>query len=225
MECGGEGEKIPSGLPCPDCPSKPAGVLRRHDYYLRNFKTDVVDTKIKITRLCCSKCRITHACLFPCLIPHSRYSAEYVGKLVAPYFVEQKSCEQIGWEGTEEEGEGHRHLVHEKVTRICEKQDWIANVAEKEEQKSGESLWKRKEPEPEGECPNGRKVKSEGKKKALTRVRAALVKLRERTGQELEALIGLLHETSMQLSAPVSLLSLAKVSVVRTTHKWGNALF
>lgn len=228
MEIGGQGEEIPSGLPCPVCPSKPSGRLRKHAYYLRSFKSFKSvngNGKIKITRLRCSKCKKSFACLFPCIVPHSSYSAEALGELVTPYFFEDKSCEQIGWEASGEEGEGHRHLVHRLVEGLCQKEDWIAGVAEKQVLKQGESLWRRKEPEPEEACGNVGRVRSQKKRAALNRVKTALMKFRDSTGQALEAIISLLHELSMELRAPFSLLSQAKEVLVRTTHKRGNALF
>jgi hypothetical protein len=226
VECGGQGEKIPSGLPCPDCTSKPIGRLRKHAYYLRSFE-DIEKTKIelKITRLRCSKCKKSHACLFPCLVPHSSYSADSVGKLVAPYLFEGKSCERIGWEVSIEGKKGHKHLVYRLVGRLCQKQDWIIGFVEKHILRQGESVWGRKEAEPEKDCDSGRRVRSAEKKAALNKVGAALIRFRESTGQALEAVIGLLHQVGMQSSAPFSLLSAAKVLLVRTTHRRGDALF
>lgn len=158
-------------------------------------------------------------------MPHSSYSAEALGALATRYFFEDKSCERIGWETSGDEGEGHRHLVYRLVERLCQKEDWIAGMAEKQVLKQGESLWRRKEPEPEVSCGNARRVRSKTKKAAMNRVKAALIKFRESTGQAIETAVGLLHEFSMQLSAPFSLLSQAKVAVVRTTHKREDALF
>ncbi|MGH2506528.1 MAG: DUF6431 domain-containing protein [Ktedonobacteraceae bacterium] len=226
MSCGGEGLEIPSGLRCPNCPGPVAGWLWILAYYLRSFKDFTgTDIRIKITRLRCSKCRVTHACLFPCLVPHSSYSAEALGQLATSYFFEEKSYEKLGWETSEDEGEGHRHLVYELVARVCRKQDWVAGFVEREAQSAGESVWRRKEPEPLKECVNAYKARSKAKRAALGNVRALLLKFREGCKQEMEALIGILHQVSMQLKAPFSLLSLAKVQVVRTAHLRGDALF
>lgn len=226
VECGGEGEKIPSGLPCPDCGGSPCGRLRKHAYYVRSFE-DIEKVKIKLTilRLRCSKCKKSHACLFPCLVPHSRYSADSLGKLVTPYFFEDTSCERIGWEVSIEGNKGHRHLVYRLLERLCQKQDWITGFVEKQVLKRGESLWKRKEPEPEEECDSASRVRSAEKKEALNKVKAALMKFRESSEPALEAVVSLLHQGSMQLSKPFSLLSAATVVLVRTTHKRGDALF
>lgn len=226
VECGGQGEKIPSGLPCPDCTSKPVGRLRKHAYYLRSFEDiEKVKIELRITRLRCSKCKKSHACLFSCLVPYSSYSADSLGKLVTPYFFEDKSCERIGWEVSITGQKGHRNLVYRLVQRLCQKQDWITGFVEKQVLGRGESLWKRKEPEPEKECDSGRRVRSAEKKAALNKVKAALMKFGESAGGALETVVGLLHQGSMQLSAPFSLLSVAKVVLVRTTHKRGEALF
>jgi hypothetical protein len=200
--------------------------LWRHGSFLRSFES-VAGSKIPIwiLRLCCSNCEATHACLFPCLVPGSSYSAESLGKLVGPYFFEKKSCDGLGWESRLEEGEGHRHLVHKVVDGICEKQERIESFVEKEVQKSGESLWKRKEPEPETPCPNAKKARTERKKAALTRLRAVLEKFREQSGREVETLVSFLHETSMQLRAPFSLLSRAKVRVFVSPQNRGEVLF
>jgi hypothetical protein len=226
VECGGQGEEIPSGLPCPDCSSKPYGRLRKHGYYLRNFQS-IERSKILLTilRLRCSKCKKSHACLFPCLIPHSSYSADALGKLVIRYFFEDKSYERIGWEASAEEGEGHRHLIYRQVARLCLKQDWITGFAQKQVLRKGESLWKAKKPKPEEECDSARRVKSQKKRAAMNKVKAAVMRFRESTGQALEKVVGVLHQASMQLRAPFSLLSEAKVALVRTTQKRGDALF
>ena len=193
---------------------------------MRNFLSiEKVKVLLRILRLRCSRCKKSHACLFPCLVPHSSYSAKALGELVVRYFFEDKSCEAIGWEASSEEGEGHRHLVYRLVEGLCRKEDWIARVAEKQVLEQGESLWKRKEPEPEEACSNARRVRSETKKAAMNRVKAALMKFRESTGQALETIVSSLHEVSMQLSAPFSLLSQAKVAPVKIPHKRGKALF
>lgn len=226
VECGGQGEAIPSGLPCPDCRGKPIGRLRKHAYYLRSFEDiEKVKIELRITRLRCSKCKKSHACLFAFLVPHSKYSAESLGKLVTSYLFEGKSCERVGWEVSLEEGKGHIHLVHSLMERLCRKQDWITGFVEKQVLRQGESLWKRKEPEPEKECDSGRRVRSAEKRAALNKVRVALMKFGESTGQALEAVVGILHQCSMQLNAPFSLLSGATVMLVRATHKRGDALF
>lgn len=226
MECGGGGKEIPRCLPCPDCSGKPVGRLWKHGSFLRSFKS-VAGGKVAIwiRRLCCSKCEATHACLFPCLVPGSSHSAESLGKLVTSYFFEKKSCEQLGWEASGEEGEGHKHLVHGVVEGVCEKEERLERLVEKEVQKSGESLWKRKEPEPEVACPNAKKVRSAEKKAKLTRMRAVLEKLREQSGREVETLVSFLHERSMQMRAPFSLLSRAKVRVFMSPQNRGDALF
>lgn len=227
VELGGEGKEIPTSLPCPDCQTKPVGRLRKHANYLRGFTLAVGGgrIKVKITRLRCSKCKVTHGCLFECLVPHSRYGAEALGRLATQYLFEDKSYEEIGWEKSAEEGEGHRHLIYSLVERLCRKEDWISAQAEKQVLKRGESLWRRKEPEPEEPCKNAGKARSEKKAAAMNRVKAAVKKFKEGTGQALETVVGSLHQISMQLSAPFSLFSAAKVAVVRTTHKRGEALF
>jgi hypothetical protein len=226
VDIGGGGKEIPSGLPCPDCPSRPSGCLRRHAYYFRNFKNlDDIKILLKILRLCCSKCKSSHACLFPMLVPRSSYSASALGKLVTPYFFEDKSAEKIGWEASVEEGQGHRHLVQGLVDRLCEKQDWIAGFIEKQIQRAGESLWKRKEPEAEEQSPNAQKVRSKEKSAALSRVQEMLLKFKESSRHELDSLVEILHQVSMQMKAPFSLLTRAKVMVIKTTHKRGKALF
>jgi len=159
------------------------------------------------------------------LVPHSRYSADALGELATQYIFEDKSYDGIGWERSAEEGEGHRHLIFRLVERLCQKGDWITTVAEKQVLKKGETLWKRKEPEPAEACVNADKARSREKKAAMNRVKAAVTKFRESTGQALEAVMSSLHEMSMQLRAPFSLFSAAKVAVVRTTHKRGDALF
>ena len=88
-------------------------------------------------------------------------------------------------------------------SRLCEKEDWIAGVAEKQALKQGQSLWRRKEPEPEVACGNARRIRSEKKKAAMNRVKAVLIKLRKRTGQAHETGVSLLHGISMQLSTVV----------------------
>lgn len=225
VECGGQGEEIPTGLPCPGCRSKPGSCLWKHGYYLRIFiSIGESETKIKITRLRCPLCNKTYSCLFPCLVPHSSYSTDSLGKLVTPYFFEDKSCAQIGWEASDGEGEGHRHLVHSLVERLCEQLDWITSFVEKQTQRQGESLWRRKEPEPEAECSNARRVKSKEKKAALTRVKAVLMKFKENSEHRIENLVCVLHRAGLQLRAPFSLLTRAKVMFVKTTHDWGNTL-
>lgn len=181
--------------------------------------------KVRITRLRCSKCNVTHACLYPCLVPHSRYSAEAVGELATQYLSEDKSYEQVGWEKSADEGEGHRHLVYRTIERLCQRAEWIIGMSEREQLKQGESLWRRKKPEPEDPCLNARKARSKEKAEALDRVKAAVKKFRDTTGGALEGVVGSLHEMSMQLLAPFSLFSAATVTLVRTTHKRGDALF
>lgn len=226
MECGGGGKDIPSCLPCPDCRVKPAGRLWRHGSYLKSFiSVDASNISIRILRLCCSICTVTHACLFPCLVPGSSHSGEALGELITPYFFVEKSCERLGWEASPEEGKGHRQMVYRMVERLCQKREWIERFVEKQVQGSGESLWQRKEPEREEECPNAKKVRTKEKRAALTRVRALLEKLREQSGKEVGKLVGFLHEASMQLRAPFSLLSRAKVLVFMSPHDEGDGLF
>jgi hypothetical protein len=55
-----------------------------------------------------------------------------LGKLVTSYFFENKSCEQLGWETSGEEGEGHKHLVHGVVAGVCEKEERLESFVEKE---------------------------------------------------------------------------------------------
>ena len=133
----------------------------------------------------------------------------------------------MGWEASGEEGEGHRHLVHTVIQRICDNEDRIASLVEKEVQKSDETLWRRKEPEPEPEavCPNAKRARSEEKEAKLTRMRAVLEKFRQESGHEVETLIGFLHKATMQLRAPFSLLSRAKAMVFMSPHDRGKALF
>ena len=227
VEIGGEGKEIPTGLLCQDCPAKPAGRLRKHANYLRSLTLAVGGDRIvlKITRLRCSKCKVTHACLFPCLVPHGGYSTQAVGQVAAQYLSEDKSYEQVGWERSAEEGEGHRHLVYRTIEHLCQRAEWIIGMAEKQQLNKGESLWRRKEPDPEEPCSNARKARSKEKAAALNLVKAAVKKFKDSTGEALEAVISSLHEMSMQLRAPFSLFSAAKVVVVRTTHKRGDALF
>jgi hypothetical protein len=143
---------------------------------------------------------------------------------VTPYFFEDKSLEVIGWEASSEEGQGHRHLVHSVVARLTKALDWITNFVEKERLSLGESLWKRKGPEPQEDFPGADRVRSQEKKDSLTRLKAVLMQFKENSKHEAGELIWKLHSAAMQSREPFSLLTRAKAVIVSTPHQWGNAL-
>lgn len=224
--CGGEGKEIPSGLPCPEPRSLSCRLLQKLGRYVRSFKTsDGVKVQISIQRLYCPGCGVSHACLFPCLIPGSGYAAETLGELVVPYLFERKSYEEIGWEMEEEEGQGHKHLVHSVLERLLEKLDWILSFVEKQALRYGGSLWRRKNPERPNEAEEPFKVKSKEKNEALKSLKTALMKFGERSGQKMEKLVCQLHAEAMQSREPVSLLARPRCALVNAPHERGNAPF
>lgn len=226
MELGGEGKKIPSGLPCPCCTSKPVGRLGRHGSYVRTFKSLVgTDKKMPVLRLLCPKCETSHACLFENWLPYKRYSSESQAELVEPYFCEKKSYEQLGWEVSADESEGHRHLAFTIVARLCEMREWIRSFVEQQRHKLEASLWKREEPEPPGSCPNTYKAKTMEKGAALNQVREALMKLKKLSGGRQGSFFGLLHRDGMGLRTPVSLLTWTRAIRIFTPQNWGYGLF
>jgi hypothetical protein len=159
----------------------------------------------------CTKCGGSQSCLFELLVPHSVHSPEYTGRLVATYLSEEKSYDAVGWEESADEGEGRRNLVYRAVKRLCEKQEWITSFVERRGLKTGESMWRRKEPEPEEDCANAEKAKNETKRNALNQVKRALVKLLQIIKEEkMETAIEELHRASMLLAEPFSLLTWAE---------------
>ncbi len=226
VECGGEGKEIPSGLPCPCCNSRPYVRLRKHGRYMRLFES-VGGSKIPIwiQRLYCPVCDKTHACLFPCLVPGSSYSADSLGELVAPYILEDKSYEELGWSVSPDEGSGHRHLIYGIVERLCERLDWVTGFVAKQVLKRGDSLWKRNEPEPLEELGSTKRVRAKDKREMLTRLKAVLMKFKRAGEYETQELISKLHQASMQARAPFSLLTRPRAALVSAPHQRGNALF
>lgn len=226
MELGGEGKEIPRGLPCPSCTSKPVGRLRRHASYIRTCKSfSALSIQTTVLRLWCPKCETSHACAFEQLLPYRRQPTESLAQLVEPYFFEEKSYEQLGWEVSADEGEGHRHLAFRLVARLCEMREWITSFIERQRHKLQGSLWRREEPEPQEVCPNAYKAKLVQKKAALNQVREALEKFRKLSGGKRESLIGLLHEASRGLRTPFSLLTCTQVVRLYPPQNWGDALF
>lgn len=226
MELGGEGKKIPSGLPCPNCPSKPLGRLQRLGTYLRTFKSlSGSDILLPVLRLHCPKCDVSHACLFEHWLPYQRYSSEAQARLVESYFFEETSYEHLGWQVLAEEGAGHRHLSWEIVARLCEMCEWITSFVERQRHKLEAWLWKRDEPDLPDKCPNAYKARTKRKKTALNQAREALEKLKKLSGGKQESLIRLLHEAGMGLRTPVSLLTCTRVKGILTPHNRGDTLF
>ena len=212
VELGGEGKKIPGGLPCPVCTSRPAGALGRHGSYLRTFKSfSGPNQTMSVMRLLCSKCGTSQACLFEHWLPYKRYSSESQAQLVEPYFLEEESYDQLGWQVSTDEGEGHRHLAFTVVARLAEMCEWITSLVERQRHKHEAWLWKREEPEPPGNCPNAYKAKTAKKQAALNQVKEALVKLKKLSGGKQESMIELLLQIGMGLRTPVSLLTCARV--------------
>lgn len=213
-------------MACPNCVSKPAGRLQKHGTYVRSFKRlSGSTTKFKVARLRCAKCKVTHACLFEYLTPYSRYCTESLEQLAEPYLSEKTSYEQVGWAGCSEEGEGHRNLAFGVVKRLCEMREWITRFVEGQRNKAEKWLWQREEPDPGGDSPNADKAKSADKRAALNQVSEALVKLKKIIGGQHENLIGMLHQVSMGLRSPFSLLTSTKVKRVRGPHNSGYGLF
>jgi hypothetical protein len=148
--------------------------------------------------------------LFDFLTPHSQSSAIAFGELIAKYLSEETSYEKVGWTTSDEEGKGHRNKVFNAINQMCKNGEWITSFVEREHQKSGESLWRRKEPEPDEECPNAPKARIAGKRTALKQLRAALEKYMRIGDLTMEIVIGELHGASMLLATPFSLLTQAK---------------
>lgn len=204
MEFGGLGKEIPHDLACPQCQ---VGRLHRHDDFLRPFE----GKQIRINVLRCSKCGKSQACLFDFLVPCSADTPEALGEQAARYLTEEKSYEQAGWESSQEEGEGQRSQIFRVIESLCRKHNWIVAYLEKLQLKPAESLWKRKEPEPEEECPNAHKARSPEKRKRLNQLRAALGRYMRMSGVAMAAAIAALQQAAMLLTAPFSLLTRTEV--------------
>jgi len=226
VEIGGEGKKIPSGLPCPSCTNKPVGRLGRHGSYLRTFKSfSGLHSKLPVLRLLCSKCRKSHACLFEHWLPYKRCSIEAQAQLVEPYLFEEMSYDQVGWAVSADEGEGHRHLAFTVVARLCQMRQWITSFAERQRHRVEGSLWRREKLEAPGDCPNAYKAKKKDKRAALNQVKEALEKLKKLNGDKWEGLLGQLHAAAMCLRTPVSLFTWTRAIRISTPHNRGDALF
>jgi hypothetical protein len=159
------------------------------------------------------------------LPPYSRHSTDSLAELVEPYVFEEKSYEQLGWEASTDEGEGHGHLAFRLVARLCDMREWITSLVERQRHKQEGSVWRREEPEPQEDCPNAYKAKKTKKKAALNQVREALAKLRKLSGGKPKSLIGLLQAVGMRLRTPFSLLTCTPVIKVYPPQNWEDALF
>jgi hypothetical protein len=201
VEFGGGGREIPRVLLCP---ASCGGRLRRHDRYVRSFEGKPIEIQV----LQCSRCGASQACLFDFLVPGSGLAPESIGEDAARYLAEEKSYEQAGWEASEDEGESSKNRIFRAVERLCHKVNWIAEYVERQDLKPGESLWKRKEPEPPpGEWTDVFRARGPEKRKALSQLRAVLGKYMRMTGKQMKKAIAELHRASMQLAAPFSLLT------------------
>lgn len=140
---------------------------------------------------------------------------------MAAYLLEEKSCDQVGWETSSEEGEGHRHLVHKVVNRISEKVSRVMEMAEKQVQMEGLAVWGRAKVET---VRHHTEVKSKEKESRLVRLKAAVLKFAAVTQERAERVVGVLHIRAMQLMTPCSLLGTARGVLFKAPHKWGYAV-
>lgn len=163
--------------------------------------------------------------MFEHWLPYERYSSEEQAQLAEPYFFEEISYEQLGWEVSANEGEGHRHLAFELVACLCEMREWITSFVERQRHKLEAWLWEREEPDLAGSCPNAYKARTTEKQAALNQVREALVKLKKLSGGKQENLITLLHRAGLRLRTPSSVLIGSKAVRLCHPHNWGYALF
>lgn len=212
VEFGGEGREIPHDLKCPECRGVKAGCLWRHTWYERFFRNEFRELKpIRILRLRCSKCGKTQACLFDFLVPYRQYSPELLGEHIWPYLLDGlMTYEEFEWNSAD--GKGHRNLVFTVIEQLCHMYVWLAEQVVKGSFKPGEPFFRRSEPEPDARCVNAGKARTERKAEGLNQVAWALMRFKKQSGTEgAGKVLGLLQRAGMRLSAPVSLLTGAKV--------------
>ncbi|MCI0564640.1 MAG: hypothetical protein MN733_39735 [Nitrososphaera sp.] len=195
--------------------------MHRHDHYFKTFQ----GSRIRIEVLqCYGGCGKSQSCQFDFLAPGSKNDSETLSELASVKLSEEKSYDQVGWEMSEDESEGHRHLVFAVIERLCAMVEWITSFIEKERLKPAQSLWKREigPHEPSRDAPRAR---TEGKRKKLNQLKEALGRYMRDSGKTMKEVILELHRVAMQQVEPFSLLTRAEAPRLLVPKSTGYELF